>query len=68
MCKDESGAGGTGATEGEVMTENTNTETCECIASEIEAMLAMAELGDPFAEAWIADGGAEAARNRRCDC
>lgn len=50
------------------MTENTNTETCECIASEIEAMLAMAELGDPFAEAWIADGGAEAARNRRCDC
>ena len=51
-----------------IMTENTDTEICECKQAHIDIMIAMADMGEPRAEAWLANGGEAAARDRRCDC
>jgi hypothetical protein len=50
------------------MNENTETPNCECIEARIEVMVAMAEIGEPRAEAWLASGEADAARAFGCDC
>jgi hypothetical protein len=50
------------------MNENIEVQDCECIEARIEVMVAMADMGEPRAEAWLASGAADALRAFGCDC